>query len=43
MKNAFKNIYPDSPELKQVFINRCIEILRRDLFETTTPSNNDKL
>ncbi|WP_301362240.1 hypothetical protein [Stutzerimonas nitrititolerans] len=39
MKNAFKNIYPDNPEHKQEFINHCIGILRRDLFEKVTASN----
>lgn len=34
LKNAFKNIYINQPELKNEFMERCLEILERDLFKT---------
>ncbi|WP_230432149.1 BrnT family toxin [Plesiomonas shigelloides] len=33
LKNALKNIYTDDPEKKEMFVDRCIEILKKNLFE----------
>lgn len=34
MKNAFKNIYTDNPDLRKLFVEHCIETLKRDLFKS---------
>jgi hypothetical protein len=33
MKQAFKNVYSNDPERKKAFVNRCVEIIKRDLFK----------